>query len=233
MTILSKAYGSALRFTFAIANPLKKKIIKTECAVHKYINFQAVNILIGDKYQNEYDFFNKYLYYINEGAVWADQDFKSSNHFYNPYTDKGLYGRSNARELALKYYERSVEFVKNGNMQDGMFYFGATAHLIQDVTIPQHANIRLLDDHRQYENFVIKTYQVVEEYRAETGVYKLNDVEHYIKFNARVALKVYKHYKHIKDDENRFDRISRCILPLAERTTAGFMLSFYEGVIVN
>lgn len=228
MTLISKAYGTAIRYTFALINPLKKKVIKTQCEVHKYINNQALQILLNDKHFDEFDFFKHYINFINEGAVWADQDFKSSNHFFNPYTDKGLYGRSNARDLALSYHDKCVTLMKKGEIQEGMFYFGAAAHLIQDMTIPQHANVRLLDDHRQYEGFVIRTYKDVKEYKAEAGAYKLKSVENYIKFNARVAMKVYKHYRKVKDDNTRFDKISRCILPLAERTTAGFMLTFYE-----
>ncbi len=41
-----------------------------------------------------------YINDINAGVVWADQDLKSSNHFYNPYTNKGLYGNSNAKKNA-------------------------------------------------------------------------------------------------------------------------------------
>jgi len=228
MKIISRAYGTALRFTFAVLNPLKKKVIKTQCVVHKHLNYQALNILANDKHYNEFDFFKHYIHHINEGAVWADQDFKSSNHFFNPYTDKGLYGQSNAKDLAVSYYEKSMSYMKIGDINEGMFYFGAAAHLIQDMTIPQHANVRLLDDHRQYENFVIRTYKYVHHYKARTGAYKLKSVENYIKFNARVAIKVHKHYRNEKDDEIRFDKISRCILPLAQRTTAGFMLTFYE-----
>ncbi len=228
MKLISSVYGRALRFTFAVLNPLKKKVIKTQCVVHKHLNNQALDILINDKFLDEHEFFKHYIHDINEGAVWADQDFKSSNHFFNPYTNKGLYGQSNAKDLAVSYYEKAMKNMKIGDINEGMFYFGATVHLIQDVTIPQHANVRLLDDHRQYENFVIRTYKDVHYYKATTGAYKLNSVENYIKFNARVAMKVYKHYRIVKDDELRFDKISRCILPLAERTTAGFMLTFYE-----
>lgn len=67
---------------------MKKKIIKTECLVHKQINQHALIILKNDKYEEQYDFFMEFIEPLNEGAVWADQDFKSSNHFYNPYKKK-------------------------------------------------------------------------------------------------------------------------------------------------
>lgn len=230
MTLLNRAYTNILRLTFAALNPLKKKVIKTQCEVHKYLNEQALNILYGKKFYKEYNYFNTYIDKINAGSVWADQDFKSSNHFYNPYTDKGLYGRNNAKELAIHYYEKSLNLIINGDITNGMFYFGATLHLIQDLTIPQHANIRLLDDHRQYERYIIKTYKYVKEYKSVQGPYILKSLDHYLRFNGRVAMKVYKHYINIKDDEERFRKIACCTLPLAERTSAGFMVLFLEKI---
>lgn len=231
MTVLARTYGRALQFVFAVANPFKKRVITTECEVHKFLNLQALNILKKDKHFTQYAFFKQYIQDINEGAVWADQDFKSSNHFYNPYTGKGMYGRSSAKDLAESYYNKSIDLLKKEEIDDAMFYLGAIAHLIQDMAVPQHANVRLLDNHRQYENYVIKTYQNVHDYRDLNGAYKLKSLENYFRFNARVALKVHKHYRHIKKDDERFDKITRCVIPLAERTTAGFMLSFYEKAI--
>jgi len=110
------------------------------------------------------------------------------------------------------------------------FYLGASLHLIQDVTIPQHVNIRLLEDHRQYENFVKKTFQSVNEFQAFQGAYLLSSIENYVKFNARIALKIYRKYRMIKDDESRYYHITHCTLPLAERTTAGAMVLFYSQI---
>ncbi len=112
-----------------------------------------------------------------------------------------------------------------------LFYLGAALHLIQDVTIPQHVNIRLLDDHRQFENFVKRTYQNVNAFQAYQGAYVLSTIENYMKFNARTALKIYKRFRDVKSDERRYYRITKCTLPLAERTTAGAMVMFYHQVV--
>mgnify|MGYP000915571888 CR=1 FL=1 len=85
---LENAYHQFLKSAFWILNPFKKMIIKTECQVHTHINQHALTILKNDRYSCAYEFFAKYLDEINAGAVWADQDFKSSNHFYNPYKKK-------------------------------------------------------------------------------------------------------------------------------------------------
>lgn len=225
---LESIYGNALKYTFATLNPFKKMIIQIQCEVHSDINLQALEILKNDHYFDEYSFLRKFITDMNEGNVWADQNFKSSHHFYNPYTHKGLYGRNNAMDLAQGYYHKSITLCKLGDIHRAMFYLGATTHLMQDITIPQHANIRLLDNHRQYENFVRNTYDHVKEFRAETGAYRLKSLENYMRFNARIAIKVYKRFRDIKEDEIRFYKTSACILPLAQRTTAGFMVLFFN-----
>ena len=50
----------------------------------------ALTILKNDLFYDQYVFFRDHLSDLNRGTVWADQDFKSSNHFYNPYKKKRL-----------------------------------------------------------------------------------------------------------------------------------------------
>ena len=221
-------YGNAVNYAFTALNPFKKMIIQTQCEVHKYINDQALNILKNEYYINEHSYFNHFISDIDEGTVWADQDFKSSSHFYNPQTNKGLYGRSNAMDLAIKYHDRCLGLMRIGGYQRAMFYFGATVHLIQDMTIPQHANIRILGDHRHYEDFIKSSYQYIIDFKVETGTYKLNSLESYIQFNAKIAMSIYKKFKNIKNNETRFYKMAACTLPLAQRTTAGFMVLFFN-----
>lgn len=230
INFLEASYNKALGLVFGAANPIKKSIIKTQCVVHKFININALNILENDKYLVEYNFLSSYIIDINEGAVWADQDFKSSNHFYNPYKKRGLYGRKSAMDLGVEYYNESLKLWDIGEFNKSLFYFGATLHIIQDMTVPQHANIRLLDNHHQYETYIISTYRYISEFQVETGTYLLKSIEDYVRFNARVALKIYRHFKSISDDKDRFYLICRCGLPLAERTTAGAMVMFYNDI---
>lgn len=227
---IESSYNKALKFIFSAANPAKKLILDTHCAVHKFININALNILANDKYIREHNLFFNYIQDINEGAVWADQDFKSSNHFYNPVSKKGMYGRKSAMDLGIDYYNESLRLWKIKKFNESMFYLGAALHIIQDMTVPQHANIRLLDNHKQYENYIISTYKYVYEFQVETGTYLLKSIEDYVRFNSRVALKVHRKYKSVKDNKERFYLICRCGLPLAERTTAGAMVMFYNDI---
>lgn len=228
MASFESGYNRFLRRFFRIINPIKKTIIHTEGEVHKYINEHSVTLLNRYGHRKEYEFFSFYIYDINKGTVWVDQDFNSSNHFYNPYKDRGLYGRRSAMELATEYYTHAINLWKKGNKHESLFYFGAAIHTIQDVTIPQHANIRLLDDHRKYENFIKKTYNHVSVFKAKKEPYILNSIEDYIRFNSRVAIKVYKEYKDIQENETRYYKIARCTLPLSMRTSAGAMIMFYN-----
>lgn len=222
-------YGYLLTKIFSIANPVKKSIRKTECKVHVHLNMHALDVLFNDKYIKEYNLYKAYIEKINEGSIWADQDFKSASHFYNPIKRKGLFGRKNAMELVEDYHKNAINLWKKGKHNKSMFYLGAAIHLIQDMTIPQHANIRLLDNHHQYEKYVIRTYKSIEEFNVETGAYLLDSIEDYIRFNSRVALKIHKKFKKM-DDNEKFYRITRCSLPLAIRTTAGSLVLFYRDI---
>ena len=229
MNLFETTYGHIFSTVLGIANHCKR-IIKTECEVHRIINIQALKILKNDGYAEEYVFFSSYISDIGQGAVWADQDFKSSNHFYNLYKRKGLYGRKSAMDLGVEYYNKSIKLWREGKFNRALFYLGAALHIVQDMTIPQHVNIRLLDNHRQYETFVKRTFNHVRDFQVERGAYLLDSIEEYIRFNARIALKVHKRFKRITDDERRFHMVTKCALPLAKKTTAGAMVMFYNDI---
>src|SRR5690554_4494470 len=125
MKIIERAYDYFLKTVFGVSNPIKKSIIKTQCDVHKFINLLALHILANDAYEHEYNFFMGYIEEINKGAVWADQDFKSTHHFYHPYKKKGLYGRKNALDLAKKYYSLALSLWDEGDFNKSLFYLGA------------------------------------------------------------------------------------------------------------
>ena len=65
------------------------------------------------------------------------------------------------------------------------------------MTVPQHANIKLLDEHRQFENFIKKIYLFTPEFVVSSGGYYVENIEEAIRFNARNAMKVYSKLKSI------------------------------------
>lgn len=228
--IIENSYSTIFKGMLKAVNPIKKRIIKTECKVHQYINNQALTILKNDGYDYAYREMSLNIDKINEGVVWADQDFKSSNHFYNPQRSKGLYGCSNALKECSYYYARALTKFKKGDKDKAYFYLGAACHLIQDVTVPQHVNVKLLDSHRKYEQWIIKTYRHHDSFNAYDGGLYFKSIKEFIEFNANSSMRTYNKFKNELNEELRYYKITSVILKLAQRTTAGLMLKFFNDV---
>ena len=227
MQTLEKTYSLVYKSILKAVNPLKKRIIKTECIVHKAINNQSLYIIKNDGYKEVYNLMIEYIEHINEGVVWADQDLKSSSHFYSPKTKRGLYGNSNAKNECESYYNKAINEFILGNKKESMFYLGAACHLIQDVTIPQHANVELLHNHRSFENWIIKMHRRFHKFKVFKGGIYLNSIGHYIELNSREAIKTHEKHNYIENDHIRFYKIASLSLVMAQKTTAGVMVKFY------
>lgn len=230
---IEKTYGNALRGVFYAVNPFKKKIVKTHCTVHKFIILQSLEILKNDGYEEEHDFFCKYVKKLNEGVTWADQDFKSSNHFYHIGKERGLYGFSDAMKECEKYYSYADHYLDINEIEKAMFYFGAACHLVQDVNVPQHVNNKLLKSHRAFELWIISRLFSDYSFVAKDKVVLYNTVEDYIKNNAILANSTYLKYYKIENRDERYGAIASDILKEAQRTTAGFMILFYKHINEN
>lgn len=227
MLTLEGTYSLVYKNILKVVNPLKKRVIKTECIVHKAINNQSLYILKNDCYIDVYKLMSTYIDDINAGVVWADQDLKSSNHFYSPISKRGLYGSSNAKNECESYYNRALNEFVSGDIKAAMFYLGAACHLVQDVTIPQHANVKLLKNHRSFETWIIKMYRCFRKFKAYKGGIYLNSIGLYIELNSRQAIRTHEKYNQIGNEYIRFYRIASVILPMAQKTTAGVMVKFY------
>ncbi|WP_297421948.1 zinc dependent phospholipase C family protein [Clostridium sp.] len=228
MNTLEKSYSFAFKSLLKAVNPIKKKIIKTECKVHKFINNQSITILKNDGHMEVYKFMESYIKDLNAGVVWADQDLKSNNHFYNPYKNKGLYGSSNAKTECISYYSKALKEYSANNIKTAMFYLGAACHLIQDLTVPQHANVHLLNNHRSYENWVIRTHLHYAGFKLEEGGIYFKSLNNYIYFNSKGAIRACKKYSREKDRDIRYQKITSLVLTMAQATTAGLLFKFYQ-----
>lgn len=226
---LESAYAKALTGTFKVISPIKRTIKKTDCEVHLYIQENALEILKYNGFNNEYKLFKEYKSKINEGLVWADQDFKCYHHFYNPKEQKGMYGYDdNALTVARRYYLKALQYFTLGDYNNSMFYFGAMCHIIQDLTIPQHAKGKLFDNHRQFELYVKRNYKKINRFKSKQEPIILKSVVDYANYNAFRALKIDYIYKNISDLNTKFYLIALKSLTLAQRTTAGCMIMFYN-----
>lgn len=217
--------------TFRVINPIKKKIINTDCEVHLFIQRSALDVLKEEGYEKQFHFYNNFEQYINKGLVWADQDFKSYFHFYNPQEKRGLYGyNTNAMTLANTYYKNALHFISNDDYANGMAYFGAMCHIIQDLTIPQHAKRKLLDSHKQFETYVKLNYKKIKRFKTKEAPLIYDNISDYVDFNARSALNFDYMYKNISDYKTKFYLIAFNALNLSQTSTAGCMLMFYNDL---
>lgn len=229
---LENACSTAIFGTFKVVNPIKKTIIKTECEVHLFIQQNALDILKDNGYEKEYKLFNEHLSQINKGLVWADQDFKSYHHFYNAREQKGKYGsEANALMVAKTYYNKALKYYVIDNYEESMFYFGAACHIIQDLTIPQHAKGKLLDNHRQFEVYVKSNYKKIKRFKSHETPIVLNSIEDYADHNSMSALNIDYMYRNINDLNTKFYLTAVKAITLAQRTTAGCMIMFFADLL--
>ncbi|MDP4091144.1 MAG: zinc dependent phospholipase C family protein [Bacillota bacterium] len=230
---LETTYGKTLQGLMFAVNPVKKAMLKTHCTVHKYINMKAIDILKAESSYEQYHFFKNHIRPLNLGVSWADQDLKSSNHFFHHERGKGLYGFSDALSECIKYYSKAMSLLDNGEVDKAVFYFGAACHLVQDVTVPHHVSNRLLKSHRKFELWIIARLMSDYSFDAETGIKRYESIEDYIRSNAKMAHETYNEYEAIDNLEERYHRIASVIVKEAQRTTAGLMMDFYEEVRKN
>lgn len=230
MGTLEKSYSHVFKGILRATNPIKKRIMKAECRVHKFINNQSVIILKNDGHKEAHKFIESYISDLNAGVVWADQDLKSSNHFYNPHKNKGLYGSSDAKTECISYYTRALSEYFRGNIKNAMFYLGAACHLIQDLTVPQHANVNLLNNHKSYENWVIRMHLHHDEFKIKQGGIYFNSLNQYINFNSKEAINIYRKHSHVKNRHVMFYMITSMVLTMAQTTTAGLLFKFYNDI---
>ncbi len=228
---LELTYGRALKKIMTISNPIKKLLLKTHCVTHKFINVNAIKILNNESLYDISIFMKKYIDSINEGVVWADQDYKSTNHFYSIDTLKGLYGFSNLLNEFKKYYRTALYYLEKGNIEKCMFYVGVCLHLIQDSTVPQHGSVDLFKQHRSFELWIISKLDSEESFKVETGIKRFDRVEDYIVRNIAFSQKVSKENKNVLDKEERYMNIASKIIRRAHETTAGFLIDVYENVL--
>lgn len=228
---IEKHYGKTLRTFMNIANPVKKIIMKTHCYVHKYINEQALEVLKESHYE-AFEFFQHYADWLDFGVYWADQDFKSSNHFFYVHREKkGMYGFSNALHECEKQYNIAIHCANEGKKERAMFHLGESCHLIQDATVPHHVMGKLLKEHRPFEQWILR--------KVQKNFYSFNikeiiikdSINEYIKTNGQFAHDVQMRFIEIQDRETRYIKVSTLILERAISTTAGVMLDFYNRYI--
>ena len=128
-----------------------------------------------------------------------------------------MYGYDdNALTVARGYYLKALKYFTLEDYDKSMFYFGAACHIIQDLTVPQHAKGKLFDNHRQFELYVKENYTKINRFKCREEPIILNSVADYANYNSL---------------NTKFYLTALKSLTLAQRTSAGCMIMFYNDLL--
>jgi len=219
-------YGTTARLFLATTSPLQKLVDQPIEVVHSSCNHAAIQILKNDGWTKEGNLLAKYLEHINDGASWADKDWKNISHYYNPLTGLGLRGWPSAPEECSRYFMLAQSCFKRLYFEEAFFYLGAAVHLVQDLCVPYHSHNVVLSGHHRYEKWAenhVEDYQVF-----SGGLYqcKLQNPGEWVHLNARTS---YDLFSLVKDSSVKaYHLATGLMLPLTQRTTAGFFHYFLD-----
>lgn len=194
---------------------------------HTFCNEQALLILQRDGRQKQADLLAPYLKEINAGVAWADRGGKYFMHYLNVTKGRGLGPWPNAAQKCQAYYDRACSWWRRGNPARACFFLGAAVHLVQDLCVPHHACGIAFNGHQRFEHWarVSRTRYAVE----AGGVYRsVGKAGVWVRLNANTASGFYHLVK--GNSETGYHAATAALLPLAQRTTAGFWAAFTEEV---
>ena len=226
---IEKTYHKTMEGAIKVVNPIKKRVKKTECVVHKFINIEALKLLDSTNYSEEFYFYKSYIKDLNMGVKWADADLKSTNHFYHHEKGRGLYGFSNAKEECIKYYNEAISLYKQNEVNNAMFFLGAACHLVQDSTVPAHA-MKNLKKHKPLEKYIVNKVLSGYSISIEGDLIRYPHIQDYIINNSKEAVEINRKFEGLGTKKDRFENVSKAIVEKAIRTTAGMLCDFFYEV---
>ncbi|MEW6276443.1 MAG: zinc dependent phospholipase C family protein [Bacillota bacterium] len=198
-------------------------LVDSKGITHQFCNEQAIFILANDGFFKEAEILKKNLETVNRGACWADRGWKCLAHYLDPDTQKGLGPWPDAAQESKSYFAKALAWWQKGERTNTFFYLGALLHLIQDLCVPYHASAVPFAGHQDFEGWARKNRCV---YRVKSdGIYDLaKEPEQWVYSNARIAKQFYRP-DGIKDRSFLHHTVG-FLLPLAQRTTTGFIRYF-------
>lgn len=192
---------------------------------HRFMNRQAILILAADGYKKESGWLKQNLSAFNNGAVWADADWKNAHHYLNPVTRRGLWRFRSAAEDFEVYFQRALTAGKRADDQEAAFFLGAAAHLLQDLCVPHHARGKLFDGHKAYEIWAARCRNDFK--AANAGLYYDSSAFLRCLYNNAVQAADWYEYVDISAGEQDYRRATEILLPWAQRSTAGLVERFW------
>ncbi len=214
---------NALKLLLAAGTPIQK-LVSGNGKTHLFCNQQALLILNNDGKNAYARFLNKYLGIINRGVMWADKGWKNFSHYFDPVEGLGWGPWPDARMECQFFFENALSYWRNGIIKKSLFYLGAAAHLVQDLCVPHHARGVAFNGHQEYESWVQNNYSHF--CVKSNGVYnEASNPAEYIEANAKIS-RTYFPYVINDNSITSYKMATETLLPLAQRTTAGFFYFF-------
>ncbi|MDU4961234.1 MAG: zinc dependent phospholipase C family protein [Sporomusaceae bacterium] len=213
-----------VKLLLATAAPLQTLFDKP-CVTHVFCNRQAITILSADGFYDSAAFYLRYLEALNAGVAWADQGWKNVNHYFSPDSRQGLWYFSTAVAEFNRYFNHSIRCMRRADPAGACFLLGAAAHLLQDLCVPHHARGKVFCGHKQYEDWAGRHYSRFA--AGSGGIYRPGRAESLLLANAAVSADLFSQVAS-EHDEASYQAATAILLPLAQRTTAGLLLRFYQ-----
>ena len=213
--------------------------IGSPASTHQWILDQAVGILAADGHPGLADWMDgAFLEEMKRGTIRADRTLvDSGDHYHDPWTHAGLPGFRSAADLGAEEFQFALDAWYAGDILGAAFHLGYAAHLVMDATVPHHARLAPLNFHAEYEAFVgaDRASAAV----ASNGTYAFNatlaghfedpwDPWDWVDRNAHTSYDWFAVAS--SGDPGDFAAAMGVLLPIAQRTTAGFLLMFLQTV---
>lgn len=220
---------NACKAILKVVSPIQRVLDLNPAETHVFLNTQGVKILYNDGYKKISNYMNNYIVEINKGVVWADQGWKNFAHYLDPYQNKGIWPWPDAKLECNYYFNKAIKFWRKGNIGKSMFFLGAAVHLVQDMCVPHHARGVALNGHSSYERWVQHHFPL---YSVNSnGIYNIApSVDDWITYNARIAWSHYPDGLGCTALEDYYHQTTTILLAQAQRTTAGFLLYFFNTI---
>lgn len=211
---------NAVKLFLAAGAPIQK-LVSSKGDTHIFCINQALLILKNDGAISYARSISNYIDFLNKGVLWADKGWKNFSHYFDPVVCQGLGPWPDARLELEDFFNKSLTHFKRGDKGKYFFYLGAALHLIQDLCVPHHAKGVAFSGHKEYENWVLEKHH---DFAVETGgIYsKLANPSDWLFFNAKLSRYYFPYVTNLGTDTS-YKLATSTLLPLAQRSTAGFL----------
>ena len=223
----SNSLEIANRAILLAASPIQA-LVERPGLTHSFCNRQAIRILLSDGRERAAQLAAQHLENLEAGSIWVDRGWRSSGHFYDPDSGRGLWRWPSALDFCRVYYGRAVANWKKGAAARAFFYLGAATHLVQDLCVPHHSAGKLFDGHQEFEDLARE--RALWHPCRSGGLYDLaSEPGSWVAANANFSQGFLPLARAGAPDADKEEAISN-LLPRAQRSTAGFLAFFAEEV---